>query len=79
MRENGEVELDEEQHREVAKIRRELRERLMSERCEGVQEVLAALRLLAYGDDRGGGIADLRSEYERWRLRFELLALHRRN
>jgi hypothetical protein len=63
--------------REVAKIRQELRERLMSERHEGVNEILACLRRLA--DKQDDGISDLRSEYERWKLRFELLSLHRKN
>jgi hypothetical protein len=55
--------------RELARIRHELRERLMSQQHEGSQELLARLRLAAEGD------VDLRSEYERWRLRFELLAV----
>ena len=52
-----------------ARIRQELRERLISQRHQGAQDVLARLRLVAEAD------ADLRSEYERWRLRFELLAV----
>lgn len=67
----------ERQDREVARIRQELRERLMSERHEGVHEVLSCLRRLAEKED--DGISDLRGEYERWRLRFELIALHRKN
>jgi hypothetical protein len=64
--------------REVARIRQELRERLMSERHEGAGEVLARLRRLA--DDVDSGIpSELRSEYERWKLRFELLAASARN
>ena len=55
--------------RELARIRHELRERLMSQRHQGSQDLLARLRLVAEGD------SDLRSEYERWRLRFELLAV----
>ncbi len=54
--------------RELARIRSELRDRLMSQRHEGSGQLLARLRLAAEGD------ADLRSEYERWRLRFDLLA-----
>lgn len=54
--------------RELARIRSELRDRLMSQRHEGADQLLARLRLAADGD------ADLRSEYERWRLRFDLLA-----
>ncbi len=48
---------------EVAKIRQELRERLMGQRHHGVAPVLASLRRFV---ERG--------EYERWRLRFEALA-----
>jgi len=54
--------------RELARIRSELRDRLMSQRHEGTDQLLARLRLAAEGD------ADLRGEYERWRLRFDLLA-----
>jgi len=61
--------------REVARIRQELRERLMSERHEGTAEVLARLRHLADLD----GIPELKREYERWKLRFELLAGSARN
>ena len=55
--------------RELARIRSELRERLMTQRHEGSDGLLARMRLAAEGD------ADLRSEYERWRLRFDLLAV----
>jgi len=58
--------------KEMARIRHELRERLMSERVDGVNEVLASLR--RYADREDDGISDLRREYERWRLRFQLLA-----
>ncbi len=61
--------------REVARIRQELRERLMAERHEGAADVLARLRSLADLD----GVAELKSEYERWKLRFELLAATSRN
>jgi len=61
--------------REVARIRQELRERLMSERHEGAADVLARLRHLADAD----GVAELKREYERWKLRFELLAATSRN
>jgi len=54
--------------RELARIRSELRDRLMAQRVQGAWDLLARLRLAAEGD------SDLRSEYERWRLRFELLA-----
>jgi hypothetical protein len=62
--------------REVARIRQELRDRLMSDRREGAGEWLARLRLLADGDAGG---PDLVQEYERWRVRFELLAESARN
>jgi hypothetical protein len=55
--------------RELARIRQELRERLMSQQCDGAQDVLARLRIAAEND------IELRSEYERWRLRFDLLAV----
>ncbi len=53
---------------DLARIRRELRERLMTGRCDGVGEILARLFALADGDD------ELLSEHMRWWLRFELLA-----
>ncbi len=52
----------------IARIRQELRERLMAEQHEGVWETLAALGRLAERE------SELRDEYERWKLRFELLA-----
>ena len=58
--------------REVARIRQELRERLMSERHEGAKDVLARLQMLAQNDE--GESQELRSEYERWKMRFEILA-----
>jgi hypothetical protein len=58
--------------REVARIRQELRERLMSDQHEGAAEVLARLRYLAEDGDTAS--PELRAEYERWRMRFELLA-----
>jgi hypothetical protein len=54
--------------RMVAWVRRELRERLMAERADGVDEVLGTLWALAQND------AALRSEHARWAMRFELLA-----
>jgi hypothetical protein len=54
--------------RELARIRHELRERLMQGNVEGVWDLLAALRRLAHGE------ADLVTEHARWQLRFELLA-----
>ncbi len=53
---------------DLARIRRELRERLMTGRCDGVGETLARLRALADGDD------ELLCEHARWCRRFELLA-----
>lgn len=55
--------------KELAWIRSELRERLMSMRHEGSEPLLARMLCAADGD------ADLRSEYERWRLRFDLLSV----
>jgi hypothetical protein len=54
--------------KELARIRSELRNRLMSQHTKGAWDLLARLRMASEGDD------ELRSEYERWRLRFELLA-----
>lgn len=64
--------------REVARIRQELRERLMSDQHEGAGEALARLRYLAE-DDVLTASAELRSEYQRWRARFEILAASARN
>lgn len=58
--------------REVARIRQELRERLMSDRFEGADGILARLLQLAELHDAEG--MGLRGEYERWKMRFELLA-----
>jgi hypothetical protein len=55
--------------RPVADIRRELREKLMSERADGVDEVLRRLWALAERQP------ELRREHARWAMRFELLAL----
>jgi hypothetical protein len=52
----------------VAAIRQELRERLMAERAEGVDDVLGRLWALAQDD------ADLRPEHARWAMRFEILS-----
>ena len=57
--------------REIARIRHELRERLMAQRTEGATDVLARFRHAA--KDAAASSPELRSEYERWRLRFELL------
>jgi hypothetical protein len=58
--------------RELARIRHELRERLMSCHHEGADDLLARLRATA---ERFALVApELGGEYERWRFRFELLA-----
>lgn len=57
---------------EVAQIRQELRIRLMSAQFEGAADVLARFRRIA--DEGELEDADLRSEYERWKVRFELLS-----
>ena len=54
--------------RVVARIRQELRERLMAEDHEGAWEALAVLDHLAEAE------RELRGEVERWRMRFQLLA-----
>ena len=58
--------------RELARIRQELRERLMTCRHEGADPVLDRLRTVA--EDFAMIAPELRGEYERWRLRFDLLA-----
>ena len=58
--------------REVARIRQELRERLMAARHDGAEAVLGRLRQAAV--THAGEAPELASEYERWRLRFDLLA-----
>jgi hypothetical protein len=58
---------------EVARIRQELRERLMAERIAGVGGILARLTELSLKEapeDR----AELVREIERWRIRFDVLA-----
>jgi hypothetical protein len=52
----------------ITRVRRELRERLMADRTDGVAEMLARLATLAEDDD------DLLGEVARWTWRFELLA-----
>lgn len=54
--------------RDIAQIRRELRERLMAERPEGSKGLLESLADLARSN------AALRDEHTRWALRFELLS-----
>jgi hypothetical protein len=55
-------------YQELARIRQELRERLMQGNVDGVWEVLAELSRMTDGQ------ADLQTEHARWQLRFELLA-----
>ena len=59
------------QNRELARIRSELRMRLMSRRYDDTSSVLGRLREVAESSVLGSD--ELRSEYERWRLRFEML------
>ena len=59
--------------REVAKIRHELRVRLLSEQHQGAWEILARLRQIAEAEKSPSRL-ELRGEYERWKVRFDLLA-----
>jgi len=58
--------------RELARIRQLLRERLLSQRSEDVIGILERLREVAENEEVTS--PELRSEYERWKLRFDLLA-----
>ncbi|HTE55083.1 MAG TPA: hypothetical protein VK698_29730 [Kofleriaceae bacterium] len=58
--------------RELARIRNELRERLMTCRHQGADLILARLRAAA--DHLAAVAPELDGEYERWRLRFDMLA-----
>jgi hypothetical protein len=58
--------------RELARIRQTLRERLMSQRGEDVTDILERLRQVAENEEVF--MPELRNEYERWKLRFDLLA-----
>lgn len=60
------------QHRELARIRSELRLRLMSRRYDGTADILQRLEQAA--QRQPAQAAELRSEYERWRMRFDLLS-----
>jgi hypothetical protein len=57
--------------RELARIRGELRMRLMSRRYDGTGEILKRLQQAAERAPERAG--ELRNEYERWRMRFEML------
>ncbi len=56
---------------DIARLRQELRERLMAQQPEGARGILDRLQALAALALSGGG--ELNAEVERWRLRFELL------
>jgi hypothetical protein len=58
--------------REVTRIRQELRERLMAARHDGAEALL--VRLADAAAAHAGEAPELACEYERWRLRFDLLA-----
>ena len=58
--------------RELARIRHELRERLMAQRIDGTEEILARFRSVAEAE--ADGCPELKSEYERWRLRLDLIS-----
>ncbi len=52
----------------VARIRQELRERLMAENADGVWDLLAAFARIAEAHP------ELEAEVTRWRVRFEMIA-----
>lgn len=54
--------------RELARIRAELRVRLMSRRYDGTRDILRQLEEAARQQ------SGLRGEYERWKMRFDMLA-----
>jgi len=58
--------------RELARLRHELRQRLLSHQPDGAASVLARFRQAA--ELHASTSPELRGEYERWKLRFELLA-----
>ena len=55
--------------RELASLRRSLRERLVAGDPDGAKGALVRLREVANGD------VELRAEYERWSFRFDLIAV----
>ena len=57
--------------RELARLRHELRQRLLSSHGDGAQAVLARFRRAA--EQHSLSAPELKGEYERWKLRFELL------
>lgn len=58
--------------RELARIRGELRLRLMSRRHDGTTEILKRLQEAANRAPERR--SELHNEYERWRMRFEMMA-----
>jgi hypothetical protein len=58
--------------RELARIRSELRARLLAHRYDGAQEILKRLEQAANSDSLGS--PELRNEYARWRMRFQMRA-----
>lgn len=56
--------------RELARIRTELKMRLMSKRQDGTAEILVRLKETANSEN---GSLELRNEYDRWRIRFDML------
>ncbi len=59
-------------NRKLARIRSELRVRLITQCTDGTGDIL--LQLLHAADLAPGNSNELHNEYERWRLRFEMLA-----
>ena len=64
--------MDYREARELARIRHQLRDRLMSQSCADAGTILERLRNVAENEETASD--ELRSEYERWRVRFDLLA-----
>ncbi|HET6614003.1 MAG TPA: hypothetical protein VFG83_18515 [Kofleriaceae bacterium] len=64
--------------RELARIRRQLRDCLVQGRGDGSSTRASSIAILAqlekFIGDPSSASADLSGEYERWRHRFELLA-----
>lgn len=59
--------------RELARIRQQLRERLMTHSSADIATVLERLRCVAENEQTTSRA--LRNEYERWRVRFDLLSV----
>lgn len=59
------------ENRELARLRAELRVRLMSRRYDGTRDILRRLKEAAM---RNADESALHSEYERWKMRFDMLA-----